>query len=146
MKITVITLITFLAFNISKSYKDKNINQIMEIQTEAKVQSASGIDVFLKDPSNYTFLCTSTSKGEVLEASITPKGELTILYESFWDDGDHSGVTKGIYNRKKNKFNGRYQTKDGRFSGEINFSFNEKGEADGSWDNGYGIIKIHLKK
>lgn len=108
--------------------------------------AVSGVDLFLKNPTHYNFICTSTSKGEVLSASMSDNGNMTIEYASFWDDGDHSGKTEGVYDRKKNHFQGTYQTNDGRFSGEINFSFNEKGEAQGTWDNGYGVIKIPLKK
>lgn len=104
-----------------------------------------GIAIFLKDPSRYNFLCTNESRGEVLSASLRNDGTLHLTYSSFWSDGDHSGVVSGTYDRQNNIFNGSYKTHDGRFSGEINFSFNEKGEAFGSWDHGYGVIKISLK-
>ncbi len=112
---------------------------------ENPIIAVSGVDLFLKNPTDYNFICTSTSKGEVLSASLSENGAMIIEYASFWDDGDHSGITQGNYNRKKNFFKGTYKTNDERFSGEINFSFNEKGEAQGTWDNGYGVIKIPLK-
>ncbi len=110
------------------------------------ITTSSGVDLFLENPANYSFICTPTSKGDVISAYLSDNGKMVIHYASFWDDGDHSGKTEGFYNREKNHFQGNYETNDGRFSGEINFSFNEKGEAQGTWDNGYGIIKIPLKR
>ncbi len=100
---------------------------------------------FLENPTNYNFLCTSTSHGEVLKASITSEGILTIHYASTWEDGDHSGVAFGGYNPENHRFDGRYKTYDGRFEGEINFTFSDTGEAHGTWDHGYGTISIPLK-
>lgn len=112
---------------------------------ENKIITIEGVDLFLKAPTSYNFLCTSNSNGEVLSATMSEGGEMIVEYASYWYDGDHSGRIQGIYNRDKNLFQGVYNTNDGRFSGEINFSFNEKGEAQGTWDNGYGVINIPLK-
>lgn len=125
--------------NHNHSFKNKNI--IMQ----TSIDSLAGFELFLKSPNQYNFLCTATSKGEVISATFTEDGSLAIQYTSFWEDGDHSGKVKGKYDRKSNRFRGTYKTHDGRFSGEINFSFNQKGEADGTWDNGYGKIRMHLK-
>lgn len=110
------------------------------------VKEKQGVNTFLKQPSKYNFLCTETSKGEVIDASLSESGKMVIEYASFWEDGDHSGKAVGFYDSKKNRFNGTYKTHDGRFTGEMNFSFNEKGEATGTWDNGFGTIKIRLKE
>ena len=85
-----------------------------------KAPVAAGISKFLKNPTRYNFICSKESTGEVLSASLNKTGELQIVYKSFWPDGDHSGIVTGIYIEKDDKFNGRYQTNDGRFSGEIN--------------------------
>lgn len=100
---------------------------------------------FLRNPTNYTFICSATSDGEVLEANLNSKGVMIVIYKSIWDDGDHSGKLTGKFDKKQNRFSGRYKTNDNRFEGEINFEFNSKGEATGTWDSGFGTVKIRLK-
>ncbi|MBG6129991.1 hypothetical protein IWQ47_001926 [Aquimarina sp. EL_43] len=120
-------------------------NQQQKIMNE--VIKKSNIDPFLKAPTNYSFSCTPTSKGKVLYAKLLQDGTLIIHYESFWEgDGDHSGVLTGKYNASKNRFDGFYKTNDNRFYGEQNLIFEKNGEAQGTWDNGYGTTHIRLKK
>jgi len=129
------------SMNINDLGIDRLADQGLEI-----IQEDRGINVFLSDPTRYNFLCTDESRGDVLSASLTNEGTLRLTYSSFWPDGDHSGHLSGWYDSEKNNFVGEYKTNDGRFAGEINFSFNEKGEAFGTWDHGYGVIKISLKQ
>lgn len=150
MKPTLITLLAFVigwsVFLTRQETLFGNQNLLNKKNMEETVKLSAGIEVFLKKPQQYSFLCTPTSKGEVLSAKLFDSNKMEIEYASFWADGDHSGKVVGVYKRKTNHFKGVYKTNDHRFSGEINFSFNEKGEANGSWDNGYGRIRIQLKK
>ncbi len=113
-----------------------------EMQTNKFVNH--NISNFLENPTKYSFLCTETSRGHVTQAELSQTGILTIHYQSTWEDGDHSGIASGSYDANTNHFAGHYATNDGRFSGEINFTFSVTGEAIGTWDNDYGTIRISL--
>ncbi len=124
-----------------------NLNTVDMVGASSELAAKDeGIAAFLHDPTRYNFLCTAESTGEVLSASWSENGNLCIAYKSLWSDGDHSGKVLGTYDEDSNKFTGAYQTNDRRFSGEISFSFNKEGEAFGTWDHGFGVIKIALKR
>ena len=132
---------------ISAAFSNDNVNKKNEKRMNYSTVNKSYVQAFLDNPTNYTFECTPTSKGEVLGATLSDDGEMTIRYQSMWTgDGDHSGVLTGTYDANKKRFNGRYETNDNRFEGEQNLIFNIKGEASGTWDNGYGTTVIKLKK
>ncbi len=107
----------------------------------------SNVDPFLENPTNYSFSCTPTSKGKVLDAKLFKDMTMIIHYESIWkEDGDHSGILKGKYDANKNRFEGFYRTNDNRFYGKQNLVFQKNGEAQGDWDDGYGTTYIRLKQ
>lgn len=148
-KILNLLLILITSLSIAGIYSHTN-SKIMPknyIQPHNKSEiETSNATAFLKNPTHYSFKCTTESVGEVLSATLSKEGKMTIVYQSTWkNDGDHSGILFGSYNPKTNHFEGHYKTYDGRFEGSQNLIFSENGEAQGSWDNGYGTTQIRLK-
>ena len=99
--------------------------------------------VFLSNPTNYTFKC-GCGIGEVTSASL--KGnQLLVTYLYPCMGKTRKGFLEGTYDKTTNKFKGIYNTENKAFYGEMNFSFNGKGEATGTWGNGAGKVLIKLK-
>ena len=100
-------------------------------------------ELFLDSPSSYTFKC-GCEVGEVLSSTLSGD-KLTVKYRYPCGGEMRYGFLEGTYDRDDNRFKGIYNTENKRFYGEINFSFNDSGEALGSWGNGAGKLEMRLK-
>ena len=103
-----------------------------------------GANLFLRKPNNYTFKC-GCDLGEVLEVSLSKDGEMIVKYYYMCGGKKLYGFLEGEYDRAANKFEGIYNTENKFYYGPINFTFNDKGEATGYWDNGVGTVSMLLK-
>lgn len=115
------------------------------LQTAVKVaDTTTGVAAFLEHPNNYTFKC-GCDLGAVTNASLADNGDLTVDYFYPCNGKKLYGKLTGKYDRTTNQFKGIYNTENKMFYGQIEFGFNERGEANGTWGNGAGTIKMHLK-
>ena len=105
--------------------------------------TADNHKIFLSNPTNYSFKC-GCDIGEVSSASL--RGDKLLVTYSYPCMGKiRKGLLEGTYDKTTNKFKGIYNTENKSFYGEMNFSFNDKGEATGTWGNGTGRVMMKLK-
>lgn len=109
-----------------------------------KATDNKGANLFLRSPNNYTFKC-GCDLGEVLEVSLNNESKMIVKYYYMCEGKKLYGFLEGNYDSDANKFDGIYNTESKFYYGPINFSFNEKGEAIGFWDNGVGTVSMLLK-
>lgn len=102
--------------------------------------------LFVNQPTQYTMKCVCEDPGNIIGASLSANGEMIIDYVYTCYEKGYTGKLTGHYDADKHRFDGFYNTNNGMFQGETHFSFNENGEATGTWDHGAGNVEIRLKK
>ena len=101
-----------------------------------------GLKTFLQQPQRYGFTC-GCEQGQIRSACLSGDA-LLIEYEYPCRGEERTGQIQAHWEQKAAKFKGTYNTQNGRFFGDIQFSFNLRGEGQGSWGQGAGSLEMKL--